>query len=66
MPTDEEREQALERELEALRQQEGKAPTDPALKTAKPKKQAPIDECHPDVWDENGRLISHTAFTEVK
>ncbi len=26
----------------------------------------PIVETHPDEWDEQGRLISHRAFTDVK
>ncbi len=48
--------------------------TDAALKTVKRAKvtddgereASPADECHPDVWDDQGRLISHTAFTEVR
>lgn len=49
--------------------------TDPALTAAKipvvtadgeREEAEPVVETHPDVWDEQGRLISHSAFTDVK
>lgn len=48
--------------------------TDPALTAAKlpvvtadgEKEASPEVETHPDIWDEQGRLISHAEFTDVK
>lgn len=51
--------QEIEQEIAQLEQELADAnKTEPALPA--------IVVTHPDVWDENGRLISHEAFTRVK